>query len=327
MLQNCLQKKMKILYIANNIQNDFLSDAVFHGLKSNIENEVVDLNPLWYMYDTTQKSSLVNRFHGRGFTYCASLSEGNVDRTGIIDKINSKYFDYIVYGNVYRCLDLLDVVISNYEKEHIIFLDGQDESTIKEDMVPIGKYFKRELTKDDSKKYPSVRPISFAFPKEKMSDSIPDKEKLLGHIIPGVSETFIFYEEDSYFKDYQSSMFAYTWKKSGWDCLRHYEIISNDCIPLFLDIKHCPETNCTTLPKKLLIEYYEKSGLDKLFDFDSEIEYDDRKALILNRDLTKINEFEVTDESYELYAEYLIKLKEYAKNNLTTEQLGKYILE
>lgn len=318
---------MKILYIANNTQNDFLSDAVFHGLKSNINHEVIDLNPLWYMYSNIEKSSLVNKFHGRGFTYYASLPEPNIDRSDILEKIRSKYFDYVVYGNLYRCMDLIDIVSNFYDKERIILLDGQDESNINTEMIDVGKYFKRELTLEDSKKYPSIKPISFAFPKNKMNNDVPNKEKLLGHVIPGVSETFIYNDEDSYFTDYQSSMFAYTWKKSGWDCLRHYEIICNDCIPIFLDINHCPETNCTTLPKELLMEYYGASGISKLFDFDSPIQYDDRCTIILNRDLSKINEFEVDENAYDLYTHYLIKLKEYAFKNLTTESLGDYILK
>lgn len=318
---------MKILYIANNNQNDFLSDAVFHGLKSNSQNEVIDLYPLWYMYDDINKSHLVSRFHGRGFTYCATLPVTNIDRNNIIEKIQQKHFDCVVYGNVYRCLDLLEEVERNYSTNEIIFLDGQDESSIKSDFISRGKYFKRELSSDDSKKYPSVKPISFAFPEEKIPPSLPTKEKLLGHVIPGVMETFIFEQEDLYYKDYQSAMFAYTWKKSGWDCLRHYEILANDCIPLFLDINHCPETNCLTLPKDILIEYYQKSGLINLFDFDSLPEYDERKTLILNQDLTRINDFELNDASYELYTEYLLKLKKYTINNLTTKKLGEYILQ
>jgi hypothetical protein len=318
---------MRILFISNNNQNDFLSDAVFHGLKSNPENEVVDLNQLWYMYNDIDKSSLVNKFHGRGFTYYASLQNDHVDRTNIIEKIKNRYFDRVVYGNVYRCLDLFDLVSEIYPQDQIILLDGQDESTINESMVNKGKYFKRELTELDSQKYPYVRPISFAFPYTKLQSSVPTKEKLLAQIIPGVMHTFIYNDEESYYNDYRESMFAYTWKKSGWDCLRHYEILGNDCIPIFLDIKHCPKTNCTTLPKDLLMEYYEKSGLVHIFDFDSPIEYDSKCTLILNRDLSLINEFEVNEKTYKLYLEYLEKLKNYTKKNLTTMALGEYILK
>lgn len=318
---------MKILYIANNQQNDFLSDAVFHGLKSNLDHEVVELNPLWYMYDDIDKSSLVNRFHGRGFTYYASLQNNHVDNTNIPDKIKNKYFDRIIYGNVYRSLDMFELVSELYSPEEIILLDGQDEFKINESLVNRGVYFKRELTKADSDKYPTIRPISFAFPHQKLLPSIPTKEKLLAQIIPGVMHTFIYNDEESYYNDYRESMFAYTWKKSGWDCLRHYEILANDCIPIFLDIKHCPDTNCTTLPKKILIEYYEKSGLVDIFNFDSPIEYDSKCTLILNRDLSLINEFEVNEKTYKLYLEYLEKLKNYTKKNLTTMALGEYILK
>ena len=36
---------------------------------------------------------------------------------------------------------------------------------------------------------------------------------------------------------YSNSIFAITNKKLGWDCLRHYEILMNGCVPLYLDIK------------------------------------------------------------------------------------------
>jgi hypothetical protein len=318
---------MRILFISSNYQNDFLCDTIFHGLVSDTSNEVIDLNPLWYMYDTVDKKSLVNRFHGRGFTFCGTLPSVNIDRSNIPEKIANKYFDKIVYGNVHRCLDLIELVSENYSHDDIILLDGQDETKIIDQLVSVGKYFKRELTESDSKNYPSIKPISFAFPKEKIKSDIPKKEKLLAQIIPGVMHTFIYNDEETYFNDYRESMFGYTWKKSGWDCLRHYEILANDCIPLFLDIKHCPKTNCTTLPKDLLIEYYEKSGLIDIFDFDAPIEYDDRCTLILNRDLSSINNFEINDESYDLYLEYLQKLKEYTMKNLTSIEIGKYILQ
>ena len=44
--------------------------------------------------------------------------------------------------------------------------------------------------------------------------------------------------------------------KGGWDCLRHYEILMNGCIPLFLDIKNCPKDTISTLPKKKLINLH-----------------------------------------------------------------------
>ena len=47
---------------------------------------------------------------------------------------------------------------------------------------------------------------------------------------------------------YQNSLFSLTYRKTGWDCLRHYEILASGSIPLFLDLEKCPE-DTTTLPK------------------------------------------------------------------------------
>ena len=49
--------------------------------------------------------------------------------------------------------------------------------------------------------------------------------------------------------------FAYTKKKGGWDCGRHYEILFNGCIPIFENLEKCPEHIMVDFPKKLIIEY------------------------------------------------------------------------
>ena len=55
---------------------------------------------------------------------------------------------------------------------------------------------------------------------------------------------------------YSNSIFAITNKKLGWDCLRHYEILMNGCIPLFFNIEDCPKLILKTLPKERLSEIY-----------------------------------------------------------------------
>jgi hypothetical protein len=320
---------MKILFIANNQTNDFLSDAVFHGLKSQPNLEVIDLHPLWYMYNNISKESLINRFHGRGFTYYAELPQTYVDRNNILDKIQNKYFDFIIYGNANRCLDLFSEVSSIYSKDKIILLDGEDEHNrpgININLVDGGRYFRRELSTSEALEFPSVLPISFAYPESKIHTHILNKEKVLAYIIPGISETFIYNDEESYFNDYKISLFAYTWRKAGWDCLRHYEILGNDCIPLFLDIEQCPDTICATLPKELLKEFYHKTGIYELYKMNEPMEYNQQRTLITNRDLNLINTLELTDDFFILYMEYLQKLKEYTIKHLTTTNLAKYIL-
>ena len=35
--------------------------------------------------------------------------------------------------------------------------------------------------------------------------------------------------------------------------MRHYEILANGCIPIFLDLENCPINTLTNLPKKCLL--------------------------------------------------------------------------
>ncbi len=95
-------------------------------------------------------------------------------------------------------------------------------------------------------------PISFSIPLCKIVSKIPEKTRILAHIIPGDKSTYIYNTESDYYKGYQDSWFALTCKKGGWDCLRHYEIIANGCIPLFLDLDQCPKNTLTTFPKDLI---------------------------------------------------------------------------
>jgi len=104
-----------------------------------------------------------------------------------------------------------------------------------------------------------ILPLSFCIPDECVVDKIPDKENLLASLIPGDTSTYTFnkFQEKEYNEMYRKSRFAITKMKGGWDCLRHYEILMNGCIPLFENLKDCPEYTMTTYPKHLNDEAYE----------------------------------------------------------------------
>lgn len=87
-----------------------------------------------------------------------------------------------------------------------------------------------------------------------MVDSPPEKHKRFGHIIPGDASTYIFSDEASYYNDYKISLFGSTRKKGGWDCLRHYEILANGCIPWFTDLDKCPPQTMMHFPKDIVLE-------------------------------------------------------------------------
>ena len=73
-------------------------------------------------------------------------------------------------------------------------------------------------------------------------------------LIPGerTDHLFVAGQESEYYQMYQQSWFAHTKKKGGWDCLRHYEILANGCIPIFENLDDCPDQSLTTFPKHLL---------------------------------------------------------------------------
>jgi hypothetical protein len=99
----------------------------------------------------------------------------------------------------------------------------------------------------------NVFPITFSIPEEKIIYGIPHKKKLLSSLIPNDLKTYIYNTEKDYYEEYQSSCFAMTTKKAGWDCMRHYEIVANGCLPYFPDIEECPIFTMVMIPKELFI--------------------------------------------------------------------------
>jgi len=141
-------------------------------------------------------------------------------------------------------------------------------------------------------------PITFSIPEEKIINYIPSKTKLLSDLIPGKIETYIYNNEKDYYSEYRKSYFAITTKKAGWDCLRHYEILANGCIPYFPDLTECPENTLSLFPKKLILE-----------------------GNLLYNKFKNDNQINISE-----YNELLVKLLHYVLNNLTTKKIASYVL-
>lgn len=150
-----------------------------------------------------------------------------------------------------------------------------------------------------------IFPITFSIPKEKICTS-PDlikKTKILSDLIPGRLDTYIYNNETDYYNEYQKSLFALTTKKGGWDCLRHYEILANNCIPIFPNIENCPKNTMKLLSKTLIIE--------------GNLLYEAFKNKYIH---------ELSEEDLNKYNNLANRLFNYTNNNLTTKQIAKYIL-
>ena len=214
-----------------------------------------------------------------------ALKNIKFDTVIISDIFNNFYLTYLVdlYRKNFKHLVVIDGSDSTnlfpYQKslfglKHIFLLPKFHKTAI---------YFKREYTEETlssvfffkmpnfickflyKKRYfRNIHPISFSISNRKIiNPETVTKTKLFpGHIVDAevaknltnTSENYLFTNEEDYYLDIQKSKFGITTKRSGWDCLRHYEIAANACVLCFknLDKKpiHCaphdlvPGLNC-----------------------------------------------------------------------------------
>ena len=152
-------------------------------------------------------------------------------------------------------------------------------------------------------------PITFSIPEEKICKNIDIsiKTKIEAFVKPlnDRSQSYKYDKEEDYYNDLQTSFFAYTCKRNGWDALRHYEILANNCIPYFNDLNDCPENIMFFLPKELIKES------NKLYECVKNL---------------NIEDFVTNYEFINTYIELLQKLMIHTKKNLTTKNLANYIL-
>jgi hypothetical protein len=276
---------------------DFMNDMVFHGMRSLFGPDVVDYNEAWYMYDDfrkywNQRVPENGMSYGRGFTLYGRLPKLKIDRDDLEDKLTHHYFDKIVYGSITRdSRFLLGLSSLNYKQKDVIIIDGEDNQTFDTFYQLLATCYKREHSGESI--YSHVKPINFCIPKELIVKSVPKKEKDYAYIIPGDKSTYIYTDEKSYFEDYKKSYFGVTGKKGGWDCLRHYEILMNGCIPFFTDLENCPSNIMTRFPKTLVLDTMDKIKKQNDLSF-----YEECVTLLLN----------------------------WTREKLTTESVAKYVL-
>jgi hypothetical protein len=286
---------MKILYVTNYLDiakasggfiNDYQNDLLFYGLRELFGDDVVDSTQIPTLYKENEGKIDTKHLWG-GMTSFWLIGENNIDRTDIEQKIKDRYYDYIIYGAVKRCKDYWFLVSNYYPPDRIILVDGNDESELDSSYTK-HLYFKRELADNHS----NLLPITFAFPTSKLA--IPNKNKTqdYGTVTPGQPETYIFKTEESYYEDYQKSYYGVTMKKAGWDCMRHYEILGNYCMPYFIGLEHCPKDTLANFPKELLME-----------------------ARNLANNFDESNFFSILDQVYE-----------HTKQHLTTKALAEYLI-
>jgi hypothetical protein len=238
---------IKVLFLSEGKKADYMCDMVYHGLKTNPNVLVEEFNVHHYMYrGYPRKASL----YGIGFTIACRLkqSPNSISLFQLLSRIKRKYYDLVVYGSVWRYNHFFSYVRWSYPAEKIIGIDGEDHTRIHPAFQGKSSYFKRELESSIE----GVSPINFCIPEDLIVQQIPPKTRKVATIVPGKLETYIYKDEEPYYRDYQDSLFGITMKKAGWDCLRHYEILMNGCIPYFVDLNACPYLTMLQFPKGII---------------------------------------------------------------------------
>lgn len=291
---------LKVLFINNFSQPDYLSNMLYIGLADRKDIELYTYAAPFHLLKGIgwdDKFVVNSKWEGivktPGFTVCSKVKKGPIIDfpQEIRNKILNKFYDKVIFSSVWRDQMFLEDVLKAYKKKDIIFIDGDDHELILESIISKGIYFKREMVSERT----DIKPIAMAVPDEVLMPHIPfNKSQLFGCVYPGKPETYIFKKEDTYFYDYYKAYYGVTFKKGGWDCLRHYEILANRCIPYFIGLENCPKNTLFNWPKKLIIatNEYAKSCIVPL-------EYD----MLLE----------------ELYS--------YVRQNMTTSVLARYVIE
>jgi hypothetical protein len=267
----------RVLVITPNFE-DYLTDAVLHGLRTLLGDDVVDFPKAEALYMSDAERS--ERVRGGGFTLYGTLEDIPIDRHRVLWRAaQEREFDLVVFGDIWRTFGLWTELAPQLKGVPVAVLDGADRV----EPFPYGGlwwrvsswwtlprvqrrgvYFKREITKWTYwfRSYlllpprfaraigllREMRPIAFAIPEEKIVAAPPPKEKdLPEHVVDeevaaamGGQTSYAFADEDAYYDDLRRSRFGITVKRAGWDALRHYEIAANGAVPCFRDLDRKP---------------------------------------------------------------------------------------
>tara|TARA_B100001029_G_C15006411_1_gene421418 strand:- start:53 stop:1057 length:1005 start_codon:yes stop_codon:yes gene_type:complete len=326
---------MKILFItpdtSKKIRSDFMSDGLLHGLREQYGENVIDYPGSWYMYkDEVKKRNFdFSNFWGNGFTFYDELENfDQFDRANIQDKIKKNYFNYIIYGSFTRSKFFLEEAKKSNSK--IILIDGEDNIDLSQNLDIKIAYFKRELVKDIT----NVFPINFSIPEKKIVTNINlNPENLLAPLIPHRYKTYIYKNQNDYYKMWQNSIIGISYVWGGWwDALRYYEMLMNGCVPLIQNLENCPKNSLYFLPKKDLLETKKNyswilSQYNPFRIYKKKFLNFKKLSLFLSSSFKKKYNAEEFIQNFPEINILRSNLLEYTKKFLTTKAMSKYIID
>ena len=244
----------KVLFLTNP-KEDYLDDSMLYGFRQILSGNCIDLPKKESMYtDHAAETPL----YGNGFTIWKLLPNIAVDRERIESRIAHGEFDVIVIGSIARqfhskraaILEKIKAAIAS--RTRLIFLDGEDSPNLRREQIfgMLGLYLKRESLIRTSL---LSRPTAFSIPTARVVYSLDthkrflfskhvqcDEAYKLVYVQQNCQKSYAFTKELDYRRNLAESFLAVTMKKTGWDCMRHYEIAGSGCVMAFYRLEEKP---------------------------------------------------------------------------------------
>lgn len=170
-----------------------------------------------------------------------------------------------------------------------------------------------------------IYPIEFSIFEEKIVTIPPAKRNISAIFLPGKNN--IYEIESAYYNAYKESIFAFTCKKAGWDCMRHYEILACGTIPYFIGLSVCPPSIMTFFPKQIVLEamnqiqyFVDPTELQKTVQW---METKHKVSSLHDSDMKLPQKFATLEETVVYYIQLLL---DHTRKYLTNRAMASYIL-
>jgi hypothetical protein len=269
----------RVLFLGSG-HDDFLADGLFHGLRTLLGSDAVDLPRIDHLY-ADHPGDRRPGLHGLGFTLAGLLPDDrDVDRTRAPYRAAEGAFDLVVFADIWRnfgtyvqWMPILEkagvamAVVDTGDRfepypysgvwwrvRHWWLLPRAHNRThfFKREITPWTAWFRTFLLVPGPVASRVVlrgmRGISFSIPAGLIVAEPPLKTKdWPEHVVDpevavrvGAQATYAFEDAAAYHADLRASRFGVTTKKAGWDALRHYEIAAAGAVPCFRDLDRKP---------------------------------------------------------------------------------------
>lgn len=312
---------MNVLFVTASGE-DYLADSLLLGFRELLGVNCIDYPKKDILYGTCLDSSVSRIRGCGFTLYTGLLQDQQIDRGSIEQRLAAGEFDLVIFSDIWRQYGYFAQVFPLLRPDRTLIFDGADSPQVypyaglwwrrlsqwfAPRVTKQFSYYKREWTSDSQfnllhrllpynlrglmSKPHQLRTISFSIPESKIRSVLPKKTKdfavhcvdpEVAERIPVCRTRYAFNNEEEYYADLQASRFAITTKRAGWDCLRHYEIAANGCIPCFRDLDKKPVT-CAPhgLSRSNCVDYHSAEDLmRKIQKMSCEEEWDLRRGAL-----------------------------------------------